>query len=93
MNKNFIVGEVSKKIDYSKEDKDVIKAIEETRLEMEVTRSAFQFVNDDKLIESIIFREHDVMSRYEYLIQEAKRRGLKVSYDYIFKNCCNYIEE
>ena len=39
-----------------------------------------------KLIESLIYKEQDINARYEYLIREAKKRGIKVSMEHIFKN-------
>ena len=37
-------------------------------------------------IESLIYKEQDINARYEYLIREAKKRGIKVSMEHIFKN-------
>lgn len=86
MDKKKIVSTLFEKIDYSKADKEIIDAIELARLEMEVVRNAFQYADDDKLIESIIYREHDIIARYEYLIKQAKNRGIKVGIDAIFKS-------
>lgn len=86
MDKKKISSYLIKKIDYSKEEKEIIEAIEQTILEMEVARSAFQNACDDKLIESLIYKEQDINARYEYLIREAKKRGIKVGIEHIFKN-------
>ena len=86
MDKKNISDYLIKKIDYSNEDEEILKAIEQTILEMEVARSAFQNACDDKLIESLIYKEQDINARYEYLIREAKKRGIKVSMEHIFKN-------
>lgn len=86
MDKKKIYSYLIKKIDYSKEEKEIIEAIEQTILEMEVARSAFQNACDDKLIESLIYKEQDINARYEYLIREAKKRGIKVGIEHIFKN-------
>lgn len=86
MDKKKISDYLIKKIDYSNEDEEILKAIEQTILEMEVARSAFQNACDDKLIESLIYKEQDINARYEYLIREAKKRGIKVSMKHIFKN-------
>ncbi|HHD2753112.1 TPA: YaaL family protein [Clostridium perfringens] len=86
MDKKKISDYLIKKIDYSNEDQEILKAIEQTILEMEVARSAFQNAYDDKLIDSLIYKEQDINARYEYLIREAKKRGIKVSLEHIFKN-------
>ncbi|MGL5244779.1 MAG: YaaL family protein [Sarcina sp.] len=85
MNKKIISDLLFKKIDYSKEDVEIIEAIENAKIEMEVARSAFDYAKDDKLIESLIYKEHDIQARYAYLIREAKKRGLKGGVEHIFK--------
>lgn len=88
MNKNFIVNNIIKNIDYSKENKDIIKAIEAAKAEMEIASDAFQHVEDPKLIEATIYSEQAAIARYEYLILQAKEKGIKVDYTYILsKNC------
>lgn len=86
MDKKRIKDFLVQKIDYTNEDEAIVKAIEETMLELEVARSAFQNIYDDKLIDSLIYKEQDINARYEYLIREAKKRGIKVSLEHIFKN-------
>ena len=86
MDKKRIKDFLVQKIDYTNEDEAIVKAIEETMLELEVARSAFQNIYDDKLIDSLIYKEQDINARYEYLIREAKKRGRKVSLEHIFKN-------
>ena len=56
MDKKKISDYLIKKIDYSNQDEEILKAIEQTILEMEVARSAFQNACDDKLIESLIYK-------------------------------------
>ena len=86
MDKKRIKDFLVRKIDYTNEDEAIVKAIEETMLELEVARSAFQNACDDKLIDSLIYKEQDINARYEYLIRGAKKRGIKVGLEHIFKN-------
>lgn len=86
MDKRKIVSNLFRKVNYSKEDKEIIEAIENTVKEMEVARAAFEYARDEKLIESLIYKEQDISARYEYLIREAKKRGLKVGVEHIFKD-------
>lgn len=91
MDKRKIVSNLFRKVKYSKEDKEIIKAIENAIKEMEVARAAFEYARDEKLIESLIYKEQDISARYEYLIREAKKRGLKVGVEHVFKDNYNII--
>ena len=86
MDKKKISDYLIKKIDYSIGFDKRVLFFPFAILEMEVARSAFQNACDDKLIESLIYKEQDINARYEYLIREAKKRGIKVSMEHIFKN-------
>lgn len=88
MNKNFIVDFIMKSIDYSNEKEEMIKAIEAAKLEMEVANLAFQHVENPKLIEATIYSEQAAIARYEYLISQAKEKGIKVDYGYILSKQC-----
>ncbi|GKU27379.1 YaaL family protein [Clostridium folliculivorans] len=77
MNKNFILEYVKNKIDSSKEKNDLLRQIEDARLELEWAWEVFNYVNDPKLIEVAIFSEQAARTRYEFLISEAKRFGIK----------------
>lgn len=64
------------KIDYSKEDKQIIDSIEQAKAEMEVASCMFENVSDPKLIEVAIYSEEAAKKRYEYLLGIAKEREL-----------------
>ena len=89
MDKKKIIDTLFEKIEYSKADREIIDAIENAKIEMEVARSAFQYACDDNLIESLIYKEHDINARYQYLIKQAKKRGLRVGVEHIFKDNYN----
>lgn len=73
---------------YIKDKKYIIKAIEDTKNELKIVRMSFDYASDPKLIESIIYRERDIIARYEYLIRQAKKKGIKVDEIYIYNNAC-----
>jgi hypothetical protein len=77
MNKNFILEYVKNKIDSSKEKNELLRQIENARLELEWAWEVFDYVNDPKLIEVAIFSEQAARTKYEFLISEAKRIGIK----------------
>ncbi|QAA30272.1 MULTISPECIES: DUF2508 family protein [Clostridium] len=77
MNKNFILEYVRNKIDSSKEKNELLRQIENARLELEWAWEVFDYVNDPKLIEVAIFSEQAARTKYEFLISEAKRIGIK----------------
>ena len=76
MNKNLIIEFLMGKIDYSKEDQDIIDSIEAAKEEMEVASCMFENVNDPKLIEVAIYTQEAAKKRYEYLLSLAKKREI-----------------
>lgn len=76
MNKNLIVEFLMGKIDYSKEDRQIIESIEEAKLQMTVAGCMFDNVSDPKLIEVAIYTQEAAKKRYEYLLGLAKEREI-----------------
>lgn len=82
MDKNIIMEllmhNVEKNKDvYSEEDIQILTAIEDAIVEMNVARSMFNNVSDPKLIDIAMHTEDMARSRYEYLILMAKQRNLR----------------
>lgn len=69
------------------EDTELLEAIENTVRELEVARSLFDNVQDANLIEVAIYSEAVARKRYEYLLMLAKKRGLRVSNEYVLDQC------
>lgn len=65
------------KTKYSQEDLDLLDAIKETIIELEVARSMFNTVSDPQLINLAMYAEDLAKTRYDYLINMAKKRELK----------------
>lgn len=78
----------SKSRNYIKDKKYIVRAIEDIKNELKMVRMSFDYASDPKLIESIIYRERDIIARYEYLIRQAKKKGIKVDELYIYNNAC-----
>lgn len=83
MNKGLIADLVMRRVNKRKaeeenqEVKDIIRYIEEARVEMQAAREMFEFVNEPKLIEAAIYKEEAAIKRYEYLLALAKKREIK----------------
>ena len=60
------VGNVSE--NYDKEELDIIKAIENAKLDLEVARNLFNIADDENLIEMAIYSEEAAKKRIQYLI-------------------------
>ncbi|GIM29335.1 hypothetical protein CPJCM30710_20010 [Clostridium polyendosporum] len=88
MNKKFIIEYVMNRIDDSKEKQDLLNQIEEARIQLNEIREIFDYVSDPKLIEFAIYSEQAARTRYEYLLTEARKKGIKIGYEYIFLNQC-----
>lgn len=69
------------------EDTELLEAIENTVKELEAARSLFDNVQDSNLIEVAIYSEAVARKRYEYLLMLAKKRGLRVSNEYVLDQC------
>lgn len=65
------------------ESNKIIRAIEETNREIEVAKSIFDNVDDSLLIEAAIYKEEAAKKRYSYLINEARKKSIKVNRKYI----------
>lgn len=85
MNKEFIAKHIITKIDYSSEEAQIVKAIDETILELEHIRQFFDSVNDPKLVEMAIYSEEAIKAKYAYLLKEAKKLGIKLDFKYVFR--------
>ena len=65
------------------ESNKIIRAIEETNREIDVAKSIFDNVDDSLLIEAAIYKEEAAKKRYYYLINEARKKSIKVNRKYI----------
>ena len=79
MNKKKIIHYLSENIKYTKEQMEIIKAIDEARMELERARQYFEMVSDSKLIDYAIYMEEAAKARYSYLIGEARKFGITVN--------------
>lgn len=83
MNKNFIVKYLRGVIGYRSEKRDLLMAIEGAKAEMEIANSIFENVEDPLLIEVAIYTEQAARKRYAYLVDQAKKKGIKANKKYI----------
>jgi predicted secreted protein len=83
MNKKNIVEYLINKTEDSKMYAQLIEDMEIAKMEINVARSMFNNVNDDKLIEVAIYSENVARKRYDYLLSIARERGISVGSRYI----------
>lgn len=79
MNRFAIVEYLSSKIKYTEEQKELIKAIEDARQELERARQYFEMVNEPQLVDYAIYTEEAAKSRFTYLLDQAKESGIKLN--------------
>ncbi|MBM7872264.1 hypothetical protein JOC70_003819 [Clostridium pascui] len=77
---------LSKDKDYNEEDKKLIKAIMESQEEISRATNYFQIAKEPILIDYAIYLEQAAKSRYIYLLNQAKKRNIKISYKYVLKD-------
>lgn len=64
----------------------LLLAIEDAKMEMESAISTFNTCADPRLIEMAIYQEKIAKIKLDYLINEAKKDGIKISYkDILYK--------
>lgn len=78
MNRLAIVEYLSNKIKYTDEQKELIKAIDEAKEEMEKAAYYFEQVSTPELVDYAIYMEQAAKSRFIYLLKEAKEKGIRV---------------
>jgi hypothetical protein len=69
----------SNEIGYSDDKKNIIAAIEEAKKELQECRDYFEFVDEPELVDYAIYKEAAAKSKYAYLLEQAKKLGIKVS--------------
>lgn len=86
--KEIKVKSKKKKVISKESRQELLLAMEETQLELESVRISFQFVNEPNLIEALIYKEREILARYNYLIKEMKRKKVKVNKMEVYKKVC-----
>lgn len=79
MNKIAIVEYLSTKVKHTEEQKELLKAIEEAKEEMNRASYYFEQVSDPQLVDCAIYMEQAAKSRFIYLLKQAKDKGIKVN--------------
>ncbi|PRR80752.1 DUF2508 family protein [Clostridium vincentii] len=97
MNKNKIIEYVIGKMGQDKKDKDLLekellRQVEYTLIEIETARRMFNSVEDPKLIEVAIYSEEIAKQRFDYLLSIARERGISVSNEYIVGKFLEIVE-
>lgn len=92
MNKKNIVEYLMNKTDNSETYARLIEDMEIAKMEINVARSMFNNVNDDKLIEVAIYSENVARKRYDYLLSIAREKGISVGNNYILERSTDIAE-
>lgn len=77
---------LSKDKSYTEEDKKLIKAIMESQEEIYRARNYFELAKEPILIDYAIYFEQAAKSRYIYLLNQAKKRNIKINYKYVLED-------
>ena len=85
MNKKNIVEYLMDKTDNPNVYARLLEDMEKAKMEINVARSMFNNVNDDRLIEVAIYSENVARKRYDYLLSLARESGIIVGADYIIE--------
>ncbi|SHE76149.1 DUF2508 family protein [Clostridium fallax] len=66
----------------------IIELIRLAKVEIDIARENFNYLDDPKLIEMAIYQEQAAKSKFEYLVLEAKRKGIKAEDEKIYLDYC-----
>lgn len=78
MDRKFIINFISKKLNYTNEQKEIIQAIEEAREELDNCRRYFEEVSEPSLVDYAIHSEDAAKTKLSFLLSEAKEKGVQV---------------
>ena len=92
MNKKNIVEHLMNKTYNTNIYSKLMEDMEIAKMEINVARSMFNNVNDDKLIEVAIYSENVARKRYDYLLSIAREIGISVGYEYIVEKSIKIAE-
>lgn len=83
MNKHNIVEYLISNADNTNMYAKLLEDMEIAKMEINVARSMFNNVNDDRLIEVAIYSENVARKRYDYLLSIARENGISVENNYV----------
>ncbi|AIY83866.1 MULTISPECIES: DUF2508 family protein [Clostridium] len=92
MSKDSLVDYIKSVLNGNHENARILKAIDETKLEIEAAKSVFDSVDDPLLIEAAIYAEEAARKRYSHLMTLAKQRGITVNRNYILSKNIKFAE-
>lgn len=85
MDRIKITNYLMKKSKYTEEQKRLLNAVDKAIEDLNIARQYFNAVNDPRLVDYAIYMEEAAKAKYMYLLNEAKKSGLKVQGDTILK--------
>ena len=59
------------------QDKEFFEDIQEVQNRLDSVNSRYDLTSDNDLVESLIYEQRSLESRYQYLIKTAKEKGIK----------------
>lgn len=77
MNKKEIINNLSDNLNYTEEQKDIIRCINEVKKEWNYASQYFDMVSDPKLVDYAIYKEAAAKARYLYLLNLSKEKGIR----------------
>jgi hypothetical protein len=85
MERDVILNLLGNNAELTSEQKNIIDAIEEANMEMNKAREIFELVSEPKLVDYAIYMEEAAKARLAYLLDQARKYGIKVDSNYTVK--------
>lgn len=84
--RNIVKYLLEKNSKYTKSQRKLLKDIESARLEIERCSVYFDTVKDRNLVDYAIHMEEAAKAKYMYLLNKARKNGLKINNESILQN-------
>jgi hypothetical protein len=85
MDRKKIIEILFSTLEYTQEQKDIIRELEEAKLEWESAKRYFQMAEDPRLVDYAIYREDQSKAKYVYYLLEARRKGITIDGSYMIE--------
>jgi len=91
MNSNKVIEIILSKNIYTHEQREIIKGIQDSIMELEAARSCFDNVSEKNLIDISIHKENEAKAKYVYFLTQARKMGITVKANCMIEelNYCN----
>lgn len=87
MDRRKILDILFENVKYTKEEKEILYALEEAREEWEMANRYFQVIDQPDLVDYAIHKENAAKAKYMHYLSRARELGITVDPVYMIEEC------